>query len=96
MAEKHAAENGNMKAISHVHDPRRYQNMNFWTLNQTDRVHRLKTYTKFLVVREPFERLLSAYRDKLQTFKEKNFGRISEKIHQKFSKSNKKDIGYVN
>ena len=97
MEEKHAAETGDMRKISgaKANDPKNLQHMNFWALNRADRLHRLQTYTKFLVVREPFERLLSAYRNKLQTLTQDSFGKISAKIHQRFSKSNKKDIGYV-
>ena len=66
--------------------------MNFWALNKPDRLYRLENFTKFLVVREPFERLLSAYRDKLQQFSSLKYQKISSDIHQRYSKSNKKGM----
>ena len=66
--------------------------MNFWALNKPDRLYRLENFTKFLVVREPFERLLSAYRDKLQQFSSKKYQKISSDIHQRYSNSNNKGM----
>jgi len=57
------------------------EHMDFWKLNKTERVRRLKNYKKFLVVRDPFERLLSAYRNKLKPEREDAFGEMSRKIH---------------
>jgi len=36
------------------------------SLSNMDRMHRLQTYYKFMIVRNPFERIVSAYRDKLE------------------------------
>lgn len=36
------------------------------TLTEVDKRKRIKTYYKFMMVRNPFERLVSAYRDKMQ------------------------------
>nr|XP_006818320.1 PREDICTED: carbohydrate sulfotransferase 9-like [Saccoglossus kowalevskii] len=36
------------------------------SFRKDERIHRLKTYTKFLFVRHPFERVLSAYKDKFE------------------------------
>ena len=50
--------------------------------SKDERELRLKTYFKFLVVRHPFERLVSAYRDKIETLKE-FFQPIQEQEHVK-------------
>ena len=80
------AENGRLwKAVNgaEANDIHNLQHMNFWNLNQTERVTRLNNYKKFIVVREPFERLLSAYRNKLEPDRDDNFGDISFDIHRK-------------
>ena len=64
--------------------------MNFWHLNRTERLKRLATHTKFMVSREPFERLLSAWRNKLETFKDDGFGEIAYKIHKIYGGKNEK------
>ena len=90
------AENGRLfKAINgaEANDIKNLQHMNFWNLNQTERVTRLKKYKKFMVVREPFERLLSAYRNKLEPDREDMFGDISSTIHRK-STHNSTDKGF--
>ncbi|ESO91270.1 hypothetical protein LOTGIDRAFT_66253, partial [Lottia gigantea] len=57
---------------------------------------RLKNYLKFMVVREPFERLLSAYRNKLGAGSSKNYyfhTRYGKGIIKKFRKNpNKKSL----
>ena len=64
--------------------------MNFWHLNRTERLKRLATHTKFMVSREPFERLLSAWRNKLETYKDDGFGEIAYKIHKIYGGKNEK------
>ena len=86
------AENGKFpKAISgaEANDPHYLHHINFWNLNKTARVQRLNNYQKFLVVREPFERLLSTYRNKLEPDRDDMFGDISSKIHRKVKTTNK-------
>uniref|UniRef100_A0A3B3I6J5 Carbohydrate sulfotransferase n=1 Tax=Oryzias latipes TaxID=8090 RepID=A0A3B3I6J5_ORYLA len=46
-----------------VHDSERFQHLNDFP--KPEREAKLKHYTKFLFVRDPFVRLISAYRDKL-------------------------------
>ncbi|XP_017284198.1 carbohydrate sulfotransferase 8 [Kryptolebias marmoratus] len=47
-----------------VHNGVHIKNLN--TFNQKEIMHRLETYNKFLFVREPLERVVSAYRDKFE------------------------------
>ncbi|CAG5076804.1 Oidioi.mRNA.OKI2018_I69.PAR.g8551.t1.cds [Oikopleura dioica] len=62
--------------------------MNFWSLNKTERLRRLDSYTKFMVTRDPFERLLSAFRNKIETFRENDFfGDVSNKIHRIYNRT---------
>ncbi|XP_072014215.1 carbohydrate sulfotransferase 10-like [Amphiura filiformis] len=49
-----------MSMNQHIHDWRPTR------MSPDDVIHRLKTYTKFIIVREPFTRALSAYRDKFE------------------------------
>ncbi len=44
----------------------------------------------FLIVRDPFERLLSAYRDKLEGYRNKYYKLLGEQIVKKFRKIPKK------
>ena len=37
-----------------------------YTLTDNDRFHRIRSYYKFMIVRNPLERIVSAYRDKLE------------------------------
>lgn len=56
-------------------------------LTKSERVHALRTYTKFLVVREPMERALSAFRDKLERkpeFGGPMFRYLASKIVEKY------------
>ena len=58
-----------MKKLWHLHDDEFMTRHGFYRLKMfsTEEIHkRLETYFKFLVVRHPFERLLSAYRDKFE------------------------------
>ena len=54
-------ESGQWAAVSgkSANDPSNLESMNFWSLTKTERQKRIDTYTKFMVVREPFERLVS-------------------------------------
>lgn len=84
-----AVESGNWYSISgsYANDPENLEGMNFWSLNKTERLKRLDTHTKFMVTRDPFERLLSAFRNKIQTYREHDtFGDISNKIHRVYSR----------
>lgn len=47
---------------------------------------RMNTYKKLILVREPFSRLLSAYRNKIERNykKESNYGNLARKIHKKY------------
>uniref|UniRef100_A0A3P9HLA7 Carbohydrate sulfotransferase n=1 Tax=Oryzias latipes TaxID=8090 RepID=A0A3P9HLA7_ORYLA len=49
-----------------VHDSERFQYLNDFP--KAEREAKLKHYTKFLFVRDPFVRLISAYRDKMQNY----------------------------
>jgi len=93
--ERNLAENGELNKISGAKatDKRNLEHMNFWNLTPNERRYRLENYTKFMVVREPFERLLSAYRNKLEKYTSGVFGRISNQIYHQFhpkDKSNSK------
>ena len=55
--------------------------------SNNDILHRLQTYTTFLVVRNPFSRTLSTYREKFETDKplSRSFRkRYGNKIHRKY------------
>ena len=47
---------------------------------------RVANYFKLLTVREPLERLVSAYKDKLETDRHPYYGKISSEIHETISK----------
>uniref|UniRef100_A0A3B3HTB4 Carbohydrate sulfotransferase n=1 Tax=Oryzias latipes TaxID=8090 RepID=A0A3B3HTB4_ORYLA len=49
-----------------VHDSERFQYLNDFP--KAEREAKLKHYTKFLFVRDPFVRLISAYRDKIRSY----------------------------
>ncbi len=49
-----------------VHKPKYFKKFSTLTLNEKKEA--LNNFTKFMIVRDPFERLLSAYRDKLETY----------------------------
>jgi len=76
---------------SFANDPVNLEHMNFWSLNRTERLKRLKTHTKFMVTREPFERILSAYRNKLEHYRQDTFGEIAYKIHKIFGHKDVKE-----
>lgn len=50
----------------------------------------LSTSLSFLIVREPFERLLSAYRNKLEGYRNRYYKILGEQIVKKFRKLAKK------
>lgn len=52
----------------------------------------LKNSLSFLIVREPFERLLSAYRDKLEGYRKKYYKILGEQIVKKFRKIHTKKV----
>lgn len=52
----------------------------------------LKNSLSFLIVREPFERLLSAYRDKLEGYRKKYYKILGEQIVKKFRKVHTKKV----
>lgn len=47
---------------------------------------RLRDYYKIMTTREPLERLVSAYRDKLETNRNRHYRAVSAKIHKAASK----------
>lgn len=53
-----------------AHSPGTFQRLNNYTLPEIEK--KLATYDKLIVVRHPLERLLSAYRNKLETKHEKS------------------------
>lgn len=54
----------------------------------------LSTSLSFLIVREPFERLLSAYRNKLEGYRNRYYKILGEQIVRKFRKLSKKVSGH--
>lgn len=52
--------------------------------NRAELDEALQTSLSFLIVREPFERLLSAYRDKLEGYRNKYYKILGEQIVKKF------------
>ena len=54
-------ESGQWSSVSgkSANDPSNLESLNFWSLTKSERQKRIDTYTKFMVVREPFERLVS-------------------------------------
>lgn len=55
--------------------------------NQYELQDALQQSLSFLIVREPFERLLSAYRNKLEGYRNKYYKILGEKIVKKFRKN---------
>ncbi|XP_019646353.1 PREDICTED: carbohydrate sulfotransferase 11-like [Branchiostoma belcheri] len=49
-----------------VYDPKAFKDLSRFKAGSRDLRHRLENYTKFMIVREPLERLLSAYQDKFR------------------------------
>lgn len=58
--------------------------------SQAELTEALANSLSFLIVREPFERLLSAYRDKLEGYRNKYYKILGEQIVKKFRKLKKK------
>lgn len=72
-----------------AHSPGNFQRLNSYTLPEIEK--KLVTYNKLIVVRHPLERLLSAYRNKLEAKHEKSakyfqsrFGKKIVKVTRKF------------
>ncbi|KMQ96869.1 carbohydrate sulfotransferase 11-like protein [Lasius niger] len=69
-----------------AHSPGTFQRLNNYTLPEIEK--KLATYDKLIVVRHPLERLLSAYRNKLETKHEKSAryfqSRFGKKIIKKY------------
>lgn len=95
--QKKDAEDGELWKVSgaQANNVHNLQPMNFWNLNKTERIKRLNKYRKFVAVRDPFERLLSAYRNKLEPQRNDSFGDISQKIHQQRGLHNSKGNGLL-
>ncbi|MGH0129462.1 UNVERIFIED_CONTAM: hypothetical protein FKN15_075540, partial [Acipenser sinensis] len=72
-------------APNEAHIPSNLKTLNQYTIPEIN--HRLKSYLKFLFVREPFERLVSAYRNKFtrkyNTSFHKRFGTKIVRRHRK-------------
>ena len=61
--------------------------MRFAKLNETEKATALQDYFKFVLVRNPLERLASAYRDKiirlpLSTLEDRDFNKLRKSIFQ--------------
>lgn len=83
-----------------AHSPGTFQRLNNYTLPEIEK--KLATYDKLIVVRHPLERLLSAYRNKLETKHEKSaryfqtrFGKKIVKVKTSFFKYNKTSIPLI-
>lgn len=63
------------------------------TLDELDDA--LSTSVSFLVVREPLERLLSAYRDKLEGLHNKYYKTLGEQIMKQYRSARTKEAGKV-
>lgn len=57
----------------------------FADLSEEDKEEVLRVYTKFLVIRDPFERLLSAFKDKLENTPQKQFVKIANDIKELYN-----------
>ncbi|XP_072013629.1 carbohydrate sulfotransferase 8-like isoform X2 [Amphiura filiformis] len=78
-----------MSLNQHIH---KYSDKSDWRLmrmSPDDVIHRLKTYTKFIIVREPFTRALSAYRDKFEHNHKKVWQHWVYKMYLYVTKQNK-------
>nr|XP_039260304.1 carbohydrate sulfotransferase 9-like isoform X1 [Styela clava] len=63
-------------------------NLHLQTLSDVKEIkHRLNTYYKVIMVREPLHRMLSAYRNKFENSKNEFFKRMAKKLHEKYSNS---------
>lgn len=58
--------------------------------NKNELSEALTNSLSFLIVREPFERLLSAYRNKLEGYRNKYYKILGEQIVKKYRKGGKK------
>ena len=58
-----------------------FQSISFFDLNSTERTKVMQNYKKIIVVREPMERLLSAYKNKLENPTSTIFQKLSYYIH---------------
>lgn len=67
-----------------VHSPGTFQRLSNYTLPEIEK--KLATYDKLIVVRHPLERLLSAYRNKLETKHEKSARYFQSRFGKKIVK----------
>lgn len=70
-----------------AHSPGTFQRLSNYTLPEIER--KLATYDKLIVVRHPLERLLSAYRNKLETKHEKSAKYFQSRFGKKIIKVRK-------
>ena len=67
---------------SHLHDPKNFKFLHVYPRDEVERM--IRTYFKFVFVREPFERLLSAYLDKFHSGNSAFHNRYGRDIIKRF------------